>query len=264
VQPNRRDNDAAAGHPPDRHYSLGTRGFVHTSQGMVAPPSARPYAVVLLSACGRPFHLHTAGHDLEVTAAVVGPQVLRSLRATDVALVSFHIAPSHRAFPAFAHAFAEDVRVLRRERFTPWDAALRDAVDGEAALADVSKLFDEVAGVVHLDHCHGEVHDPEMIHLLYWMDAHLDSPIDALARQARLTPAALTRRFQESLGLPLRAYQAWLRTVHAWPLFAAGKTLTDIAYQAGYSDSSHLSRSWRQIYGVSPSYMRSRAVQVIR
>jgi AraC family transcriptional regulator, arabinose operon regulatory protein len=265
VQPNRPDHDPAAGFPPDRHYSLGLRGFVHTSFTTESARTTRPHAVLLLSSCGKPFRLTTDGNALEVHAAMVGPQVMRSLDAHGVELLSLHLSPAHRAYPAFSHAFADDVRVLRRERFSPWDAAMHTAVHGPATLAEVSTLFEQLFSVVQIDHCNGEVPDELIEAVLRLIEANLDLPIDELARQVNLPVATLSHRFQQSLGLSLRTYQAWLRTARAWPLFLEEKlSLTDIAYQAGYADSSHMSRSWRQIYGVSPSYMRSRAVRVIR
>jgi AraC-like DNA-binding protein len=246
---------------------MGMRGFVHTSVKLDSPDTTRPFAVVLLSADERPFRLIAAGQELSIHAAVVGPLVARSLHADQVPLVSLHVSPRHPAFPAFSHSFADDVRVLRRERFAGWNDGLRAAVEGSASLAAVTRLFDEIVAAVVSDHCNDNVPvDPQVDAALQLMEEDLELSVEAVARQIGMTPATLAHRFQKALGLPLRAYQAWLRITRAWVLFAPEKnlSLTDIAYQAGFSDSSHLSRTWRTCYGISPSYMRSGAVRVIR
>ncbi|WP_395350914.1 helix-turn-helix domain-containing protein [Variovorax sp. UC122_21] len=41
-------------------------------------------------------------------------------------------------------------------------------------------------------------------------------------------------------------------------LLYSGRSLTDIAHEAGLSDSAHLSHFYRHWYGQSPSYSRDR------
>ncbi len=264
--PSQQNTPPATVNPQDRHYSLGTHGFVHTSHGLVSPPTARQPAVVLLSACGRPFRLLAADMDLSVGAAVVGPQVLRALEATGVELLSFHIAPAHPLFPAISQTFRGDVCALNRDRFSQWNTLMRAAVWGEASLASVSDLFDQVVMGVLTDHrLVGEL-DPRLATVVELLDINLDKPIELLAREVNMTPHGLSRQFIDQFGLTLRAYQGWRRTAIAWELFAREKklSLTEVAHLAGYSDSAHLSRTWRAVYGLSPSFMRSGSVQVIR
>jgi AraC-like DNA-binding protein len=37
--------------------------------------------------------------------------------------------------------------------------------------------------------------------------------------------------------------------------FGRGANLTNAAHAAGFSDSAHLTRTWRQMFGVSPTAM---------
>ena len=68
----------------------------------------------------------------------------------------------------------------------------------------------------------------------------------------------MSHLISDSLGLSFRAYQAWRKQVRVCKLLYSGRSLTDIAHEAGLSDSAHLSHFYRHWYGQSPSYSRDR------
>jgi AraC-like DNA-binding protein len=53
--------------------------------------------------------------------------------------------------------------------------------------------------------------------------------------------------------MPLRPYLRWLRLQQALSGIARGANLTEAAHAAGFSDSAHLSRSFRSTFGIAPS-----------
>ncbi len=59
--------------------------------------------------------------------------------------------------------------------------------------------------------------------------------------------------FRASTGVPFRRYLLWLRLIGAVNAAASGASLTDAAYAAGFSDSAHLSRTFRRMFGLAPS-----------
>ena len=61
------------------------------------------------------------------------------------------------------------------------------------------------------------------------------------------------RHLSGGVGLPLRRYLLWLRLQDAVQAIAAGAPLTDAAHAAGFADSAHLSRTFRRMFGITPS-----------
>ncbi|MCB1305242.1 MAG: helix-turn-helix transcriptional regulator, partial [Leptospiraceae bacterium] len=59
--------------------------------------------------------------------------------------------------------------------------------------------------------------------------------------------------FKEHVGIPVRRYILWARMQKAAFLLQDGGSLTDAAYGAGFSDSAHMSRTFKEMFGVSPS-----------
>jgi AraC family transcriptional regulator len=77
----------------------------------------------------------------------------------------------------------------------------------------------------------------------------------ALARAINVSESWLAHRFTEEVGVPLRRYILWQRLWRAVGLALKGATLTQAAHAAGLSDSAHLSRAFRDTFGVTPSFL---------
>ncbi len=91
------------------------------------------------------------------------------------------------------------------------------------------------------------------------MSALLESVTDcsavnraALAKLTGLSPGRFSHWFVEQAGLPLRRYRKWLRLVIALDHVSHSRNLTQAAHAAGFADSAHLSRTFRQMFGINP------------
>lgn len=88
--------------------------------------------------------------------------------------------------------------------------------------------------------------------------------IAELAAQVHLSASRLRHLFQGELGISIQRYLLWQRLGRAIELATKGASLTQSAHEAGFADSAHLSRSFRSIFGISPSeiFKDSHLVQV--
>lgn len=73
------------------------------------------------------------------------------------------------------------------------------------------------------------------------------------AGRAGVSPTRLTHVFTREVGIPFRRFVLWTRLKHAVAATQAGHDLTEAAVAAGFSDSAHLSRTFRAMFGLSPS-----------
>lgn len=78
-------------------------------------------------------------------------------------------------------------------------------------------------------------------------------PVPELARRVGLRQRELSARFRRETGLTIRRYVLWLRLKAAVASLAEPRTLTEAAHAAGFSDAAHLSRTFVEMFGVSPS-----------
>jgi AraC-like DNA-binding protein len=91
-----------------------------------------------------------------------------------------------------------------------------------------------------------------------------DMSLEALARRVGLSPSRLMHAFTTSIGTPLRPYLAWLRLQRAAAAIVGGATLVTAAHDAGFSDAAHMTRTFRRMFGVTPSSLRSPSAQPVR
>ncbi|HEY4183444.1 MAG TPA: AraC family transcriptional regulator [Polyangia bacterium] len=86
-----------------------------------------------------------------------------------------------------------------------------------------------------------------------WAAGRLAAPVSLAdaAAHVGLSTGRARHLFVQETGLPFRTYLLWRRLIRAAELFSAGSSLTDAAQDAGFSDSSHLSRTFRRMFGIT-------------
>jgi AraC-like DNA-binding protein len=126
--------------------------------------------------------------------------------------------------------------------------AFRHSRDPRSALREAGmKIADRIAG-------HVRVAEPDrrVRQIIKWATDNLEISlgIDEAARCVGLSPSRASHLFVEETGLPFRTYVLWLRLVRAVDVRTAGRTLTEAALEAGFSDSAHLSRTFKRMFGL--------------
>ncbi|MEB3734806.1 helix-turn-helix transcriptional regulator [Halopseudomonas pachastrellae] len=82
----------------------------------------------------------------------------------------------------------------------------------------------------------------------------LTSTVAELADEVGLSADRLSHLFSEKLGLSIKSYILWARMRRAVELIAQGESLSAVAYDVGFADSAHLTRTIKQFFGLTPSY----------
>ena len=93
-----------------------------------------------------------------------------------------------------------------------------------------------------------------------YLHASFREPVSlaTLARISGLSPFHLIRVFGEAMGMPPHLYLKQLRIRHAHALLQRGVPATTVAYECGFSDQAHLTRSYKNMFGITPgTYLRA-------
>jgi AraC-like DNA-binding protein len=108
--------------------------------------------------------------------------------------------------------------------------------------------------------------DERIQHVVDYINKNIDSEINTntLMGVSHLSESRLLHLFKQQMGLPIRNYILWCRIQIAFKAIIEGMSLTDAAYYAGFSDQSHLSRTFTKTIGLPPSAVmkNSKFVQV--
>lgn len=79
--------------------------------------------------------------------------------------------------------------------------------------------------------------------------------ISEISKEISLSESRTLHLFKEQVGVPFRKYILWKKLKRAITLFANSndRKITDIALEAGFSDSAHLSKIIKSSFGLSPT-----------
>ena len=83
--------------------------------------------------------------------------------------------------------------------------------------------------------------------------------VEALAERVNLSSSRLGHLFKEQTGITLTRFRSFNRMRAVAFNFADGCSLTDGAIAAGYSDSSHFNRTFKDLFGIPPSSVFNRS-----
>ena len=77
--------------------------------------------------------------------------------------------------------------------------------------------------------------------------------LEEIAAHIQLSPGRLTHLFKQEVGVPIRRYALWLRTRQAvQSLIDHPTNLTQAAHEANFADQAHFSRTFREMFGLTP------------
>lgn len=165
---------------------------------------------------------------------------------------------AHRGLPSFAASVLQDVELHR-------------------AFGQLHRLLDSDANVLHqqtawretllmLFQRHAGVRqaavaglEPRAVSLAKeLLAARLGEPpsLEELAAAVNLSPFHFARVFRRATGLPPHAWLQQRRLEQARALLRDGCAPLSVALQLGFADQSHLTRQFKQVYGVGPGEYR--------
>ncbi len=218
-------------------------------------------------------------HAVQITLALRGEFTLEACGARiggDAAAVAPDAEHAFEAEGVVAHLFVDPEghpgRELRRsllsgEPLVPIPASRLAALPARLLTAfedprrtDASLLETGRALLTQLAPGTGRDERPEarVRRMSAWAAARLDTPVSLAdaAAHVGLSSGRARHLVVEETGLPFRTYLLWRRLMRAVELFSAGASLTDAALGAGFSDSSHLSRTFRRMFGITADSLR--------
>jgi len=214
----------------------------------------------------------TTRHSHHAAQIVVAPQGLdiedganRRIRARAAVVV---IPPRrHHRHGACTHAAVlfldgddPTSRELSRNADRQCPAWERDLVDvsiprdptAEQASALLATILARVQGAVAVRESPGLQH-PAVRRMRAYLDRSDHVDLGSLAQQAGLSPRQMRHAFALEVGLSMRAYLRWKRLLRAAAAVEAGASLSAAAAAAGFADSAHLSRVFRDQFGITPT-----------
>lgn len=214
------------------------------------------------------FHAH---HAIQITASLTGALSLTSAEGTLTAPILAVAADARHRFEAhglLAFVFVEPESRLGRglaetlfrgRALVPVDRpdvarhleplrATFNSPPGKSALLGPGRAAAEALAPGP----RARLPDPRIQRIIDFAAAHIEEPLSLAGASAgvHLSPSRLRHLFVEQTGLAFKTYLLWLRLVSAVTAYSEGKSLTEAAHMAGFSDSAHFSRIFKRTFGL--------------
>nr|WP_244280649.1 AraC family transcriptional regulator [Leptospira saintgironsiae] len=214
------------------------------------------YAATLAISLKNNIHIETEKGKEEYRAALVGPNTYHKTVSPGVEMIALLIDPETYEYSSISKfAKVGEVKKLDISPFLPLIERLWELYYG--------KLNDEEAWELHLDMLRAvfpfqkleKVTDERIVQIANMIRKELPDSIrmKEIGKNFSVSEDRLIRLFKENLGIPMRRYLLWVRILEAAKLLKEGKSLTEAAHSAGFSDSAHFTRTFKENFGFVPS-----------
>ncbi|MGJ4744815.1 helix-turn-helix transcriptional regulator [Leptospira sp. SA-E8] len=214
------------------------------------------YAATLAISLKNNISIETEKGREEYRVALVGPNTYHKTVSPGVEMIALLIDPETYEYSSISEfANIGEVKKLDISPFLPLIERLWELYYG--------KLNDEEAWELHLDLLRSvypfqkleKVMDERIIQIANTIRKEMPDSIrmKEIGKNFSVSEDRLIRLFKENLGIPMRRYLLWVRILEAAKLLKEGKSLTDAAHSAGFSDSAHFTRTFKENFGFVPS-----------
>ena len=200
---------------------------------------------------------HPEGHD-KTRFAVIAPSYLHQIDQADSWRALILLEAESEAAKAIVN------RYLRNDNLLLSDGEIADYCKDQLAkfsqrqltMAEANQAVDNIIRFLV-----GDVFDAQSDY-----DQRIEKVMAAIDRQGAnrvstpeladsvdLSESRLSHLFKKETGVPLRRYLLWQKIYFAGFRIAAGISMTKAAEEAGFADTAHFSRTFRSMFGMSPS-----------
>ncbi|MBA3822129.1 MAG: helix-turn-helix transcriptional regulator [Deltaproteobacteria bacterium] len=222
--------------------------------GPVAPTSPHAHhAFQVMLASDLPIRIVTGEATVDVHIACIPADAPHAFASGSPRAAILYVAPESRAGRHLAS------RVGAAAALASWvdvAAALRGIADGRVeSWSHARAVHDAVMERLVPADQRARPWPPAIQRLVALLPQRLDHELrlGQLAAELELSESRLAHLVTEYLGIPFRPYVLWLRLQAAAAEVAQGRTLTEAAHHAGFSDGAHLSRVFKRMFGIAPS-----------
>jgi len=215
------------------------------------------YAVSLILSLDHPFQvIDENGIEKVCEAILIPPNYYHTLLAEKSFMVVMQFDPKSTDFQSLKET--TDVThptYFSLKSFSPILTELEKLIYAELNCESALQLYFKILECFGARETKQIPHDARMKTLLKLMEERLPESIrvSELALKIGVSEDRFMHWFKEQFGIPLRQYLLWRRLHIAASLLQTGASLTEASHAAGFSDQSHLSKTFRKMFGVPPS-----------
>lgn len=227
------------------------------------------HVVQIVIGINAPFRLQIDGANYEYRSVIIAPNVPHQVDDHDEWQLMLHIDPENLVAKQLSMAYLKDCRFKEIDFSVvkPLLTEINTYVHCIHSCKDAKKLFDDIVSAL----LSFPIETPPIDHRIKAaLEILHQLPVKkictkTIAGAVCLSESRFSHLFRNQMGIPVRRYLLWLRLRDAVEQVLDGMSFTYAAHHAGFSDSAHLSRTFKRMSGMTLSdYLKnSQFVQAI-
>lgn len=193
------------------------------------------------------------------SAAVCAVGAARRIDATDTPFLSLNLDPDTPGALQLRRTVRDrSVLPLRDDAAALFGDRISDFLDGKLEPAQSRRMGDDIVRALTEYQDVPPALDARVASVAQRLREEVPTQIDVptLADAVDLSPDRLMHLFRDELGLSMGNFLLWQKMRRALTMILQDESLTRIAQSCGFSDSSHLTRTFQGFYAVRPSDLR--------
>ena len=208
------------------------------------------------------FRADRQGRWTTFEAAIVPSHCHHEFELDGATMAHLFVEPESTEGRALSHRFgALGISALPQPLARQSADLLRRALQGHAdadAMKAVARVAVAALSETPSDTITAREVDIRVARALAYIRSRVRTPVSLAdaAAAAALSPSRFRHLFVQETGSSFRAYLLWLRINVAVEAAMSGASWTEAAHEAGFADSSHLSRTHRRMFGIEPTAIR--------
>ena len=223
------------------------------------------FALSVLIALDGDFKIGRPGGSLRTCEGViVSANVRHELKSSETRMVVLQFDPDQIDAAESELLVPGDIAPFKREQIAGILSDLEELPEGLADCERAWQIYDSVLKSLGFLRDEPPELDERIVKVIEHLREFYEEKISVgdLAELVGLSEDRLMRLFREQLGIPIRRYHLWIRLRKAATFLKDGVNLTHAAHEAGFADSAHFSRTFKNMFGVAPSAFLSNMSEV--
>lgn len=205
-------------------------------------------------------HQPRSYHDIVCMA----PNVSHSTDSENQPFLAVLIDPDHELY-GYVHALLQGRSMcsLPASCLQPLRCELVKLIAGTLNIAQVKQLLLRILKVLSAQepvHLPWDVRITKACEYIKQQVPYSIPTVANVATQVGLSESRLMHLFSAQLGGSMRQYILWLKVRYALQLWIEGHSLIDVAFEAGFSDQAHYTRTLRRMVDFAPSILKANTV----
>ena len=226
------------------------------ASGMV-PPHAHHAVQISIGLDGPVAFRPPDGAWQEFAAAAVLPDAPHEFSPLGHEIAMIFVQPESREGRWLQQSLRDPIASVASERLDAELPALRRFREARPTAEEAARVITRVVHALCAGPPPARTIDPRIVKALAYVRAAGEARLSLaqVAGEVFLSPSRFAHLFSDEVGIPFRRYQLWRKLTRAISAFGRGLNLSGAAHAAGFADSAHLTRTWREMFGITPTLM---------